>query len=62
VGVVASVWLTRYVAGLVYGLEPYDPGTLVTATAVLAAAGASAGWLPAYRASRIDPADVLREN
>jgi predicted permease len=62
VGGVASVWLTRFVAGLLYGLEPYDPGTLVSATAVLAAAGALAGWLPAYRASRIDPAEVLREN
>jgi predicted permease len=62
VGGVASVWLTRFVAGLLYGLEPYDPGTLASATAILAAAGVLAGWLPAYRASRIDPAEILREN
>jgi hypothetical protein len=62
VGGTASVWLTRFVAGLLYGLEPYDPGTLALATATLAAAGVLAGWLPAHRASRIDPAEVLREN
>ncbi len=62
VGGVASVWLTRFVALLLYGLEPNDPATLAGATLVLAAVGAFAGWLPAYRASRIDPAEVLREN
>jgi ABC-type antimicrobial peptide transport system permease subunit len=34
----------------------------VTAAAVLTAIGAVAGWLPAYRASRIDPAEVLRDS
>jgi hypothetical protein len=62
VGGIASVWLTRFVSGLLFGLEPYDPETLASATAILAAAGALAGWLPAHRASRINPGEVLRDN
>jgi predicted permease len=62
VGASASVWLTRFVAGLLYGLEPNDPATLAASAMILAGVGAVAGWLPAYRASRIDPAQVLREN
>jgi predicted permease len=61
IGAGASVWASRFVATLLYGLEPSDPLTLVGAMAVLLAVGAFAGWLPAYRASRIDPAEVLRE-
>jgi len=44
-----------------YGLEPRDPVTLIGASAVLALIGALAGWLPARRAARIDPAVVLRQ-
>jgi predicted permease len=60
-GVGASVWAIRFVAALLYGLEPRDPVTIASAATVLAVVGASAGWLPAYRASRLDPAEVLRE-
>jgi putative ABC transport system permease protein len=60
VGAGVSVWASKFVATLLFGLEPRDPATLVSAAVVLAAIGAIAGWLPAYRASRIDPAEVLR--
>jgi putative ABC transport system permease protein len=62
VGAAASVWLSRFVAPLLYGLRPRDPLTLAAASLTLAAVGALAGWLPASRASRIDPAEVLRDN
>jgi len=62
VGAGVSVWASRFVATLLFGLEPRDPATLVGAATILAAIGAIAGWLPAYRASRIDPAEVLRES
>ena len=62
IGTGASVWASKFVATLLYGLEPRDAGTLVSSVAVLAAVGALAGWLPAYRASNIDPAEVLRES
>ena len=60
-GAVASVWLSTFVSTLLYGLQPRDPVTLAGAAVTLAAVGALAGSLPAYRASRIDPAEVLRE-
>ena len=60
-GVAMSLWASRFVTTLLYGLEPRDPLTLAAAAVVLAAIGALAGWLPARRASRIDPARVLHE-
>ena len=62
IGTGASVWASRFVATLLYGLEPRDPLTLVSAAVILGTVGAIAGWLPAYRASRIDPAKVLRDS
>jgi ABC-type antimicrobial peptide transport system permease subunit len=48
------------VAGLLHGVELRDPVTFGVAIAVLTIIAAFAGWLPARRASRIDPAAVLR--
>ena len=62
VGAGVSVWASKFIATLLYGLEPRDPITLIGAAIVLAAVGAAAGWVPAYRASRIDPAEVLRDS
>ena len=61
VGTAVSVWASQFVASLLYGLEPRDPLTLIAAALILGAVGAFAGWVPAYRASRIDPAEVLRD-
>jgi putative ABC transport system permease protein len=60
-GAAASFWAATFVATLLFGVEARDPATLVLAAAVLSAVGALAGWLPARRASQIDPARVLRE-
>ena len=62
VGAAVSLWASTFVSSLLYGLEPRDPVTIVGAAIVLACIGAAAGWLPAYRASRIDPAVILRES
>jgi predicted permease len=62
VGACTSAWASQFVASLLYGLQPRDPLTLAGAAATLAIVGALAGWAPAYRASRIDPAEVLRES
>jgi hypothetical protein len=62
VGATLSLWASRFVAALLYQVEARDPMTLVSAAATLAAVAAIAAALPAYRASRIDPATVLRES
>jgi len=61
IGTAASVWASKFIATLLYGLEPRDPATLISSAAILASIGALAGSVPAYRASRVDPAEVLRE-
>ena len=61
-GAIASWWASSLVESLLFGLAPRDPATLAGAVTVLAVVGAIAGWLPAARASRIDPARVLRED
>jgi ABC-type antimicrobial peptide transport system permease subunit len=60
IGAGVSLWASRFVASLLYGLEPRDPTTLAGAVVVLATVAALAAWLPARRASCIDPAVVLR--
>jgi ABC-type antimicrobial peptide transport system permease subunit len=62
IGVALSAWASQFVASLLFGLQPRDPITLGAAVITLAAVAAAAGWLPARRASRIDPAEVLRES
>ena len=62
VGAGVSLWVSRFVATLLYGLDGRDPVTLAGAALTLAAVGALAGWLPAHRASRIDPLEILRTN
>ena len=61
IGAAASIWASKFIATMLYRLEPRDPATLIASAAVLATVGALAGALPAYRASRVDPAEVLRE-
>jgi putative ABC transport system permease protein len=61
VGAALSLWAARYLTPLLSGLEPTDPTTFVAASAILAATAAFAAFVPARRASKIDPATVLRE-
>jgi predicted permease len=61
VGTAVSLSAAHLVSTLLFGLQPRDPATLAGAVVVLGSIGALAGWLPARRASRIDPARVLRE-
>ncbi len=54
-------WLTRMVRSQLYGIEARDPVTLVCAALGLLAVAAAAGAGPAIKASRVDPATVLRD-
>jgi ABC-type antimicrobial peptide transport system permease subunit len=60
-GLAAAALLSRFVAALLYDLAPRDPATLAASALVLALIGALAGWLPARRASRLDPTVVLHD-
>ena len=61
-GLAGALALTRLLAGQLYGLSPSDPATYAAVALLLAAAALVAGWLPARRATRVDPVVVLRQD
>lgn len=60
IGVVGSLALTRVLSGFLFGVQPTDPGTFVVVSALLVVVGALACWLPARRATKVDPVVALR--
>jgi ABC-type antimicrobial peptide transport system permease subunit len=59
-GIAGALAVARWLEGLLFGVLPHDPRVLFTATAILVTTAALANWLPARRASRIDPMRSLR--
>ena len=60
-GIAASVWASRFIASLLFGVQPGSPGTIAAAGLILMMVAAVASAIPAFRASRSDPARALRE-
>jgi putative ABC transport system permease protein len=60
VGIGAAVLLGRAIAGLLFEVRPSDGVTLATVAAVLTVVAAIACWIPARRATRLDPVEALR--
>jgi predicted lysophospholipase L1 biosynthesis ABC-type transport system permease subunit len=60
IGVLASLALARYMETLVYGVKPVDLSVMASSSLVLGLVAALASYIPAYRASRVDPAKALR--
>ncbi len=60
VGICAAFGLTRLIASFLFGVKAWDPIVFVTVPVVLAAVALLAVWLPAARASRLDPIEALR--
>ena len=60
-GVGASFLLTRFLQAQLFNVKPSDPATLVAVVAFIAAVALVACYLPAHRATRVDPMVVLRD-
>lgn len=59
-GMGGAIVLTRVMSALLFGVDPVDPVTYATVSAALAAVALLATYLPALRASRVDPVVALR--
>jgi predicted permease len=59
-GVVTAAAMSRYVRAMLFGIAPVDPATLCTAVAAMMLVALVAGWVPARKASRLDPMTALR--
>jgi putative ABC transport system permease protein len=59
-GTLAALALARFVAGMLFGVEPTDPATFLGVAAILTAVAALACYRPARRAGRVDPLVALR--
>jgi predicted permease len=60
IGAGLALMVTDLAGKILFGLTPTDPGVFAVAASVLAVTAALAGWLPAVRASRVDPLVALR--
>jgi len=60
IGLGAALVLTRAMRSVLFGISPHDPLTFAAATALLAGVALIAIWLPANRATRVDPVTALR--
>jgi len=56
-----TYWASRWIASLLFGVAPQDPVTAAAAILLLTAVAFSAVYLPARRASRVDPMNALRQ-
>lgn len=61
-GLVLALGISRTLHSALFGLTPHDPATLAAATLLLAAVAAAAGFIPAWRASRVNPTQALRRD
>jgi putative ABC transport system permease protein len=60
IGLAAAFGLTRFIASFLFGVQPLDPATFTAIPLVLTAVALLAVWIPARRASRVDPVIALR--
>ncbi|HXE14326.1 MAG TPA: FtsX-like permease family protein, partial [Bryobacteraceae bacterium] len=60
IGIPAAIAASRFIKSELYGLKPYDSITLAVAISIMAGVALLAAYLPARRASRVDPMIALR--
>ena len=59
-GIAGALALARFIQGMLFGVAPHDPVTLLAVGLMMALIGIAACWVPAARASRIPPSEALR--
>ena len=59
-GLLGALLAARTIQGLLFGVAPYDPATFGAVAIAMAVIGIGACWIPALRASRVDPAVTMR--
>ena len=60
IGLPVALALVQVMRSFVYGIEPYDPLTIIGVAVIMIAVAALAGWIPARRAAKVDPMVALR--
>jgi ABC-type antimicrobial peptide transport system permease subunit len=60
IGCAGALVSTRVLQTLLFDLQPSDPLTYASILVLLGCAAAAANWIPARRASRVDPVEALR--
>jgi putative ABC transport system permease protein len=61
VGLAGALGVTRVMASMLVGVTPTDPVTFGAIVVLFALVAMAASWIPAYRASRLDPLNAIRE-
>jgi ABC-type antimicrobial peptide transport system permease subunit len=59
-GLGGAFWLTRFLASFLFGVKAWDPTALIVTPLLLCAVALLAVWIPARRATRVDPMTALR--
>ena len=59
-GLAGAYWTEQYLRSFMYGVQPRDPAIYAGAIAILLTTALVAAWIPAQRAARLDPSEVLR--
>jgi putative ABC transport system permease protein len=60
IGLAGAMWTTRYLQGLLFGLTPLDPATFIAVALLFLTVATAAAYVPARRATTVDPSIALR--